>query len=50
METLGRIREARDQGVKTADGEKAEVEVVFAHDGQWAERARKEGRFWPGKL
>ena len=26
------------------------VEVILAHDGEWEQKAKKENRFWPGKL
>ena len=40
-ETIGRIK-------KLADG--GHVEVVFAHNPDWEEKAKEEGRFWPGTL
>lgn len=40
-ETIGRIR-------KLADG--GDVEVVFAHNPEWEEKAKEEGKFWPGRL
>ncbi|KIW56719.1 hypothetical protein PV05_05355 [Exophiala xenobiotica] len=50
-ETLARLYAATKDGIKV-DGEDkpAEVEVVFAHDYAWEEKAKKEGRFWPGKV
>jgi glyoxylase-like metal-dependent hydrolase (beta-lactamase superfamily II) len=44
-ETIGRIRRLAQDG---PDG--GEVEVVFAHNPEWEEKAKKEGRFWPGML
>ncbi|KAK7417700.1 hypothetical protein QQX98_004356 [Neonectria punicea] len=31
-------------------GELGSVEVIFAHDAEWAKQARKRGRFFPGAL
>jgi glyoxylase-like metal-dependent hydrolase (beta-lactamase superfamily II) len=44
-ETIGRIKRLAQHG----SGE-GEVEVVFAHNTEWAEKAREDGRFWPGML
>jgi glyoxylase-like metal-dependent hydrolase (beta-lactamase superfamily II) len=44
-ETIGRIRKLAQDG---SDG--GEVEVVFAHNPEWEEKAREAGRFWPGML
>lgn len=50
-ETLSRLYEASSDGLALeGEREKAHVEVIFAHDFAWEEQARKEGRFWPGKL
>lgn len=50
-ETLSRLYEASSEGLALeGEREKAHVEVIFAHDFAWEEQARKEGRFWPGKL
>jgi glyoxylase-like metal-dependent hydrolase (beta-lactamase superfamily II) len=46
LETLARLRELA--GGK--DEELGEVEVVFAHNWAWETEARKEGRFWPGRM
>ncbi|KAL4940198.1 hypothetical protein BDV06DRAFT_213669 [Aspergillus oleicola] len=43
--TLEWIRQA-----KSGETELGSVEVVFAHDGDWAVRAKEQGRFWPGVL
>lgn len=50
-ETLARLRAVTEDGIEL-DGEdqRAEVEIVFAHDFAWEEDAVKKGRFWPGKL
>jgi hypothetical protein len=46
------MREVVEQGFLGPgdDGEKGEVEVVFAHDWAWERDAKEKGRFWPGKL
>ncbi|KAJ9653789.1 hypothetical protein H2198_007078 [Neophaeococcomyces mojaviensis] len=53
-ETIGRLAEVQKVGmeVEGQDGrkEKAEVEVVFAHNWEWEEEAVRRGRFWPGQL
>lgn len=50
-ETLSRLYEASSEGLALeGEREKAHVEVIFAHDFAWEEQARKEGRFWPGRL
>ena len=43
LETLERIRK-----LETEYGD--EVEVVLAHDAEWAAKAEKEAKFWPGSL
>lgn len=50
-ETLARLYASSNEGLEI-EGEKdpAQVEVIFAHDFAWEEKARKEGRFLPGKL
>lgn len=50
-ETLARLYAASNDGLRL-DGEEepGEFEVVFAHDFEWEERAKKEGKFWPGSL
>ena len=48
-ETLRRMRTAVEEGLDI-DGQKGEVEVVFAHNAVWEKEAREGGRFWPGKL
>lgn len=45
--TLSRIWEAE---CGRGEGLGGEVEVVFAHDAIWEEKAKKEGKFLPGKL
>jgi len=45
-ETLRRIWEA-ERGMGEGLGE---VEVVFAHDAVWEDCAKREGRFFPGRL
>ena len=40
-ETIARIRNVARGG---------DVEVVFAHNPEWEEKAKEEGRFWPGAL
>lgn len=52
-ETIARLRQVSQDGLESEiDGKKikAEVEVVFAHNWQWDEDARKRRRFWPGNL
>jgi glyoxylase-like metal-dependent hydrolase (beta-lactamase superfamily II) len=46
-ETLSQLYTASKEGIEV-DGQKVEVEVVFAHDYAW-EKANAES-FWPGKL
>jgi len=50
-ETLARLHAVSKDGIKV-DGEdqSAEVEVIFAHNYEWEEKAKQEGKFWPGKL
>ncbi|OBT53927.1 hypothetical protein VE04_05141 [Pseudogymnoascus sp. 24MN13] len=43
--TIETMRKVRRDGI---DG--GEVEIVFAHDVDWAAKSLKEGRFWPGHL
>ncbi|KAH6678769.1 beta-lactamase-like protein [Plectosphaerella plurivora] len=45
LDTIRCIRKAM-----TGETELGPVEVVLAHDGEWAERARAEGRFFPGSM
>jgi len=50
-ETLARLYAASKDGLKLDGEEKpAQVEVVFAHDYAWEAKAKKEDRFWPGRL
>jgi len=57
-ETIKRLADVQRQGldVEIEDGqgskkkEKADVEVVFAHNWQWEEDAVKRGRYWPGQI
>lgn len=48
-QTVKRIaRLLKGGNVRDGNGGEVEVEVVVAHDGEWA--GRNKGRFWPGKL
>ncbi|KAK5051883.1 hypothetical protein LTR84_002686 [Exophiala bonariae] len=50
-ETLSRLYEASTEGLGLeGEKDKAQVEVIFAHDFAWEEQAKMDGRFWPGKL
>lgn len=50
-ETLARLHAASTQGIQLAgEDHPADVEVVFAHDFEWEEEAKRKGRFWPGRL
>lgn len=44
-ETMSRIRKAKEGETPLGF-----VEVVLAHDGQWAHQAKERGRFFPGSL
>ena len=48
-ETIGRIARVKREGVEV-DGQRAEVEVVFAHDWAWEAKAKERARFFPGQL
>jgi glyoxylase-like metal-dependent hydrolase (beta-lactamase superfamily II) len=43
--TIENLRTVQRDGIDGGD-----VEIVFAHDGEWEARSLKEGRFWPGNL
>jgi len=45
-QTLNRIKQAESGQVE----ELGAVEVVFAHDAVWDAKAKKEARFFPGRL
>lgn len=52
-ETIKRLAQAQKDGIEVnVDGklQRAEVEVVFAHNWQWEIEARKRNRFWPGQM
>lgn len=50
-ETIARLREVGYNGIQIdGETEKAEVEVIFAHNADWEAAAKKQNRFWPGKL
>jgi len=49
-ETISRAKQIHDNGFDAGEGEKAEVEVVFAHNWEWDADAKEKGRFWPGSL
>ncbi|KIW71670.1 hypothetical protein PV04_03809 [Phialophora macrospora] len=50
-ETLARLYAASTDGIKIeGEDQPASVEVIFAHNYEWEERAKKQGKFWPGKL
>ena len=50
-ETLARLRAALNDGIKLeGNAERAQVEVVLAHDFAWEEEAKRKGKFWPGKI
>ncbi|KEF61410.1 uncharacterized protein A1O9_02976 [Exophiala aquamarina CBS 119918] len=50
-ETLANLYAASNEGLELGgEKDKAQVEVIFAHDFAWEEKARKEDRFFPGKL
>lgn len=55
-ETIARLAKAQKEGIQVpvegAPGgkETGQVEVIFAHNWEWEEKAIKEGRFWPGSL
>ena len=50
-ETLARLYAASKDGLRV-DGEDqpAEFEVIYAHNYEWEEQAKQQGKFWPGKL
>jgi len=48
-ETIARLAKVQKEGIEI-DGQRAEVEVVFAHNWAWEEDAVKRNRFWPGRL
>lgn len=53
--TIEMLAKAQKEGVEavvdeTGRKERGEVEVVFAHNWQWEEIAKREGKFWPGSL
>jgi hypothetical protein len=45
METIKMIRH-----LQTGVGSLGEVEVILAHDADWAEDAQSRGRFFPGSI
>ena len=52
-ETIRRLAQAQREGIEVDVGgklQRAEVEVVFAHNWQWEIDAKKRNRFWPGQL
>jgi len=50
-ETLANLYTAAVEGLEIPGGKgNAQVEVIFAHDFAWEEKARKENRFLPGKI
>lgn len=51
--TIQRLRSVETEGLRVyIDGKKqvGRIEVVFAHNGAWAEEAMRNSRFWPGSL
>lgn len=50
-ETLARLYTASTNGIEV-DGEDrpAECEVIYAHNYEWEEAAKQQGKFWPGQL
>ena len=44
------MRQAAKEGLSASDGQKGDVEVIFAHNWAWEKDAKEKGRFWPGKL
>ena len=46
----GDVKEEGEQSKGEQKKEKSTVEVVFAHNWAWEADAKREGRFWPGRL